>query len=232
MLRCHSPLSEMQRIGQPVLRRTRREKGPKFAMANNTEGPQYVQVADSPNTKPTTSESADNDRIVRLEQMVKLLRTELSNKKAILEERVTRLEQVNHARKAELRKRKVFCDQVSEIQDAQFAWSKLLGGRGATLTQTEDIPLGSDDKEENEEEVQVEHKQLRNGTQPLQATQPSCSKLYCTRKTIALKNGNWKQQCEHCLSLARKKTSRAVNSSLPVTTKAGPDSVDNCRIKG
>jgi hypothetical protein len=163
---------------------------------------------------------------------VKLLRTELSNKRNILEERVTRLEQVNHVRSAESRKRKAFCDPLSEIQCARIAWSKLLGGRGATLTQAEDIPRWSDDEEESEEELQVEHKKLNNGTQPLQATQSTCSKLYCSRKTIAFKNGKWKQQCEHCISLSKKKKKPcAGKSSLPTAVKGGTDSIDNCGLK-
>jgi hypothetical protein len=127
-----------------------------------------------------------------LEQMVKLLNTELSNKRTLLEERVARLEQVNHVRKAESRKRKESCDPLSDIQGARFAWSTLLGGRGATLTQAEDIPLWSDEEEEIEEEVQVQRKQPKDGTQP-QATEPTCSKLYCANMTIAFKNGKRKK---------------------------------------
>jgi hypothetical protein len=196
---CH----EMQRMGQHVRWRTMREKGPEFATTNNTQRPQYAQIAVSPYTEPTTSEGGDNDRIVRLEQMVKLLKTELSNKRTLLEERVAGLEQVNDVRKAESRKRKESCDPLSEIQGARLAWSKLLGGRGATVTQAEDTSLWSDDEEESEEEVQVEHKQLKNETQPVQ-TQPTCSKLYCAKMTIAFKNGKWKKQCEHCISLSKK----------------------------
>jgi hypothetical protein len=225
-LQSHIPLFEMQRIGQPVRWRTLRETSPEFAMTNNTQGAQYVHRVFSPNT-----ERGGTDRIAKLEQMVKLLNTELSNKRTLLEERVARLEQVNHVRKAESRKRKEPCDPLSDIQGARFAWSTLLGGRGATLTQVEDIPLWSDDEGEIEEEVQVEHKQLKNRTHPVQATQPTCSKLYCANMTIAFKNGKRKKQCQHCISLSKKKTRCTNNLSLPIATKIGTDSVTNCRIE-
>jgi hypothetical protein len=231
VFRSHILLFDMKRVGQPVRWRTLRKKSPEFAMTSNIQGAQYVHRVVSPNTEPAMSESGGKDRIAKLEQMVKQLNTEWSNKSTFLEERVARLEQVNHVRKAESRKRKKSFDPLLEIQGARFAWSTLLGGRGATSTQSEDIPLWSDDEEVNEEDVQVEHKQMKNGTQPLKTTQPTCSKLYCARKTIAFKNGKWKQQCEHCISLSKKKTPCASNSSLPITTKVGTDSFTYYRIE-
>jgi hypothetical protein len=104
------------------------------------------------------------DRIVRLEQVVDQLKAELGNRRTLLDQRVSSLEQVNEARKAESRKRKETCNPLSKIQGARLAWSTLLGGLGATLTQEEAITLWSDEEEENEEEVQGEHKQPKNGT--------------------------------------------------------------------
>ena len=67
----------------------------------------------------------------------------------------------------------------------------------------DDEDVGSDDKGDDDR-VQGEH-ELKNGMHLLKATQPTCSKLYCTELTVAFKSGKWKKQCEHCISFSKNK---------------------------
>jgi hypothetical protein len=66
----------------------------------------------------------------------------------------------------------------------------------------------SDEYRQLEEEGQGE--QPKNGAHPVQGTQPTCSKLYCSRMTIAFESGKWKKQCEHCISLSRTRNSNHI----------------------
>jgi hypothetical protein len=68
----------------------------------------------------------------------------------------------------------------------------------------DDEEVGSDDKDDDKQ-VQGEHEELRNGKHLVKATQPTCSKLYCAKLTVAFKSGKWKKQCEHCISLSKNK---------------------------
>jgi hypothetical protein len=66
----------------------------------------------------------------------------------------------------------------------------------------------SDEYRQLEEEGQGE--QPKNGAHPVQGTQPTCSKLYYSRMTIAFESGKWKKQCEHCISLSRTRNSNHI----------------------
>jgi hypothetical protein len=201
-IRIPIPSSEMQPVARPARGRISGDKGAPIADPTQHTDP----VDNGPTlTAALSGREVLKDRIVRLEQVVDQLKAELGNRRTLLDQRVSSLEQVNEARKAESRKRKETCNPLSKIQGARLAWSTLLGGLGATLTQEEAITLWSDEEEENEEEMQGEHKQPKNGTHPVQGTQPTCSKLYCSRMTIAFKSGKWKKQCEHCISLSKNK---------------------------
>jgi hypothetical protein len=203
----HTPIPlEMKRVGRPVRGRISGDKG--TPIADPTQQLRHTDRVDTGPTQTVTLSGCEGvevlqDRIVRLEQVVDRLKAELGNRRTLLDERVSGLEQINKARKAESRKRKETCNPLSKIQGARLAWSALLGGQGATLTQAEAITLWSDEEEESEEEGQGE--QPKNGTHPVQGTQPTCSKLYCSRMTIAFKSGKWKKQCEHCISLSKNK---------------------------
>jgi hypothetical protein len=177
---------------------TLEDEGTRVPIADPTQQTRHVHRLACP-TMPYGSET----RIARLEQMVEQWNADLGNRRTLLEERISSLEQVNEVRKAESRKRKESGNPLSEIRGARVAWTRLLRGQGVTVSQ--DIPLWSDEEEEDEEQVQLEHEQSKTRTNPVKITQPTCSKLYCMRLTVAFKNGKWKKQCEHCISLSKNK---------------------------
>jgi hypothetical protein len=177
---------------------TLEDKGTRVPIADPAHQPRHAHRL----VRPTMTYGGET-RIARLEQMVEQWNAELANRRTLLEERISSLEQVNEVRKAESRKRKESGNPLSEIRGARVAWSRLLRGQGVTVSK--DIPLWSDEEEEDEEQVQLEHEQSKTRTNPVKVTQPTCSKLYCIRLTVAFKSGKWKKQCEHCISLSKNK---------------------------